>query len=526
MLLFNLSNHAPTLVEIKQQAGSIFSVFIMLILTLGLQACSDKNDDIVTSSIGTTPSNGASRVSILIVPKATFDGPVLVSDAQKGALRFTNSLGNEIAGNIDYDDTSYSLRFIPIVPLAYGETYTLSWSGLLDRSGKPTLGSQSFKFTTFANPPTRANVYSSGVISSYQLHTTDTKGRITRTVNYDAADAITGYSEHTFDTDNNLLSSTVYSGAGTNATWFNSDDTVQSYFINTYDTNGNLTNHLEVNGGTVTAHYDSIYDASNLETRRISYADVAKAVISSYSDYIYDTIRVENIKTIIQYSAGSNGIIEDGVGDDSITSYEYFTYNISDLFTRKTLFSGPGLCPPAPAPDPDPCPGSETTVWYLDGQKDIVSTYTTFQYSGNQITLLTNFSDDGDGIANLADTVTSYKKNAYSEAGELTQFYTASGVGADGDIDVPVYVDDPITVFETYTTNPFGFRNQTLVHTGPGLDTDWFSVADNDIGSFLNFNYDADGNRINFDTWSAGADVTVSTTDDELLEDNVFDTTQ
>lgn len=527
MLLFNFSSHGPALVEIKQQASAIFSVFIMLILTLSLQACSDKNDKVVTSSIGTTPSNGASRVSILIVPKAVFDGPVLVSGAQNGRLKLTNSLGDEIAGNIAYDDTNFSLSFIPIVPLAYGETYTLSWSGLLDRSGKPTLGSQSFKFSTFANPPTSTHVYSSGVISTYQLHSTDAKGQVTRTVNYDAVDAITGYSEHTFDADNNLLASTVYSDAGTDAQWFTPDDTEQSYINNTYDTNSNLTNHLEVSGGTVTEHYDIIYDANKLKTRQISYADLEKAAISSYSDYIYDAIRGENITSIIQYSAGLDGIINDGAGDDSITSYQYFTYNSSNLVSRKTLFSGPGFCPPDPPPDPDPCPGSETTVWYLDGQKDIVSTYSLYQYSGNQITLVTNFSDDGDGVANdLKDTVTSYTKNTYNEAGELVQFHTANGVGANNIIDEPVYVDDPITVFETYSTDLFGFRSQTLIHVGPGPDSDWFLVVDNDIGSFLNFNYDADGNRINFDTWSTGADLIVGTTDDELLEDNIFDPTQ
>ena len=101
-----------------------------------------------------------------------------------------------------------------------------------------------------------------------------------------------------------------------------------------------------------------------------------------------------------------------------------------------------------------------------------------------------------------------------------------NGVGANNIIDEPVYVDDPITVFETYSTDLFGFRSQTLIHVGPGPDSDWFLVVDNDIGSFLNFNYDADGNRINFDTWSTGADLIVGTTDDELLEDNIFDPTQ
>lgn len=505
MLLTRILN--PT----RNTVPKVFYLISWYLLTLSIQSCSDKNDELVTLFVSSNPGNGANPVSILITPTVAFDGPVLLSSAQDGALKFTNSRGNDVSGNIGYNDTNYSLTFFPVTPLAYGETYSLNWANLVDRSGSLTQGTKSFWFKTFKNPLARSNFYTGGVISSYELHTTDDKGRITRTVSYDATDTITGYSEQSYDTRGNLLTVTDFSDAGIDTIWFNTDDTVQNYTINTYDTNNNLTNYLAATGGgTVIEHYDSIFDANNLETRRISYTDLAKAVIASYSDYIYDTLRIENIEKIVRYSTGGNGIIEDGAGDDTILSYEYFTYNVSSLLHQKALFSGPG---------PD-------STWDLDGGKDSVSSYTTYQYSGNQIRLLTNFSDDGDGIVNSTDTVTSYEHSTYNDANELIQFYTASGVGADGNVDSPTYVDDPISLFETYTTNALGFKNRTLRHAGPGIDGDWFAVSDNPIGNFLNFNYDADGNRINFDTWSAGGDFIENTGDDELLEDNAFDTTQ
>lgn len=509
----------------------------MAFLVLGLQACTDKTDEVITYTTGTTPSNGATLIPVLVNPSVFFDGSVLEFDARTGAFILKDSQGNEIEGNVIYDDINFILTYAPYEPLAYGETYTLDWSTLLDRAGFPIQGASNINFKTFQNKPLRANYYSGGAISNYQLHTTDNQGRIIQTLDYDntdtvnpdpIGDTITGCQQITFNSFGTVDSDITYS---------DNCVTIVSQILNTYDASGKLVNHLETTGtSTIVEHYSLEYNSSNQIIRKIIFSDLAASIIVNYIDLSYRNTTDSAPQLAVNYDAVDNII---GNGDDAITEYELSVFNTSGLVRRTALFDGMG-------PDTDNLPPSwdMDTNWTLNGDEtDDVASYTSYQYSGKRLTLTINTVDDGDNIINATDTNTSYEINTYNGAGDLIRTHTIDDLGLDGEIDIDNYVDDNITSFKTFSYDASGFLIQSLIHIGPGVDSLWFAsdidgnwtnLDDNGIDTYEMLNYDSNGNRINFETWSAGGDLTVDTSnggmgtagDDVLLEGTLFDTSQ
>ena len=96
-----------------------------------------------------SPAPGATGVTTLVTPKATYNEPV-----QPGTVSFVlTKAGNPVPANVSYDAASRTSRLAPLSPLSTSTLYTATVSGATDLAGNVIAPPATWTFTTSATAP-------------------------------------------------------------------------------------------------------------------------------------------------------------------------------------------------------------------------------------------------------------------------------------------------------------------------------------------------------------------------------------
>ncbi|MFN2603049.1 MAG: Ig-like domain-containing protein [Gemmatimonadaceae bacterium] len=114
----------------------------------------DTGDGVAPTIVATTPSNGATGVTIGSTIKATFSEPMDGSSLRPAAFTLSSSTGLVPDVTSSYDEATNTVTFTPTRALSEKSTYKVTINGIgQDVSGVPFTGSFQWSFTTVDNTP-------------------------------------------------------------------------------------------------------------------------------------------------------------------------------------------------------------------------------------------------------------------------------------------------------------------------------------------------------------------------------------
>jgi hypothetical protein len=193
--------------------------------------------------------------------------------------------------------------------------------------------------------------------------------------------------------------------------------------------------------------------------------------------------------------------------DDRCNYYWDFEYDTATTLKKRDIFR---LC------------GSDQLPRNAD---DTAGAYFQYEYdpSGN-VSKITQFLPGADGMLFTADdtpgiyvTINAITKNTLDANGLPTETLISTSIGADNMWGTP----DDGGSRTTTTYNAQKLPDETAIYS-PGADNMW-GTADDVVINYSKFAYDANGNRIDEKTYSAGPDGVIHTPDDRVFNDYDFD---
>jgi methionine-rich copper-binding protein CopC len=149
------TTYTATVSGARDQAGNVMSGSSTWTFTT---AAADVTPPTVTAR---TPASGATAVAIGSTVTATFSEAVQATSIVF-ALRRPD--GTSVPASVVYDSATRRATLTPTSPLGYSTTYTASVSGAADLSGNVMTTTDSWSFTTAAQPPAGVSLWSSTAV--------------------------------------------------------------------------------------------------------------------------------------------------------------------------------------------------------------------------------------------------------------------------------------------------------------------------------------------------------------------------
>lgn len=396
-----------------------------------------------------------------------------------------------VKGTVSYDAGAKKISFVPSQPLPYGVVLTLKMD-VKDKAGLDFNGS--ITFTTFVNAQTKQYSFNSNGTPTGSVGTpTDMAGRLAKRVVTNAAgpdtiwftpdDPRTQHFEFSLGSDGQPIFEKQFT-PGTDLP----GDMVNFCMSYRYDANKLMTERTYSNSAGPDAMFCTPDDVPNNNTIYQYMGSVLTGFIyytnpgtdntwrtpddrcSVYWDYEYDAATTLKTRDVY-HSCGSDGLPHNT--DDTTNMYWQYEYNADGLVTKVTQFTSPGT----------------DTMWFT--ADDVPGAYFTSAY---------------------------ITKNTLSATGLVTEVFQSFGPGTDGMLGT---ADDP----GNRTTTTYNMQNlaeEVTLYGGFGADGTW-GTADDAIAQYTKYTYDANGNRTDGKTYSAGPDGVFRTGDDRIISDFDFD---
>lgn len=280
-----------------------------LIALLVVAGCSDVALEPLEPNI-TDGQTGVAPISPILVP---VDPATPASAVTDEAVTLTNEGGFELAGSASLDQNTMILRFQPIRPMSFGETYTFVGDGIRDSDG----GAISFDFTILDFENTTSITFIIGTNEPERYTRSDDSGSVS------------------------------FDGPGPDGIWLNDDDDVSSYTVEgerVGDTRRDLSfgsgpDGVFFNSDDTPASYRDRFFEGSLEVRRDDLRVGPDGLVGTGDDTITRVLTISHnpdgqSRQFAFFFVGDDGSF--GTADDQLLAVFAFVYDERGLSQRTT----------------------------------------------------------------------------------------------------------------------------------------------------------------------------------------------
>jgi hypothetical protein len=355
-------------------------------LVAAVSACGSGGGTPVVNVTSVTPSDGASKVNVQSTIQVAFDGALDPASVTRANIRVL-SQGIPVPTRLSYDDAAHTVTIDPMGNLTYGQTYTVSISGV-ESAGQQPVAAQQARFATWLNPlawdevheyvgdyiPWR-DVYDRLADGSSRYRRFDDPGPDGQWGTAD--DVLSNYGLTTTRAGDGTQLTAYYSGAGADGQWFTADDTQYYGMIRSCSADGRSCTDVGLSGPGPDGRWftaDDVKDGTSTQvTVTADGAPLTELDIFDASGAGELTVNTYNAdgtlaQTVDYDDPGPDGVW--GTADDHISAGDAYVYDQFGRVARDIDSAGP--LPPGPGnPSSDDCEHN----YRPDGRLDNISCY-------------------------------------------------------------------------------------------------------------------------------------------------------
>jgi hypothetical protein len=355
-------------------------------LAAALSACGSGGGAPAVNVTSVTPSDGASRVNVQSTIQVAFDGALDPASVTRANIRVL-SQGIPVPTRLSYDDAAHTVTIDPMGNLTYGQTYTVSISGV-ESAGQQPVAAQQTRFATWINPLASNEFYDflTQSVDSLTVYDRLADGSSRRRHidgpgpdgQWGTADDVLGsYSLTTTRADGAQLTAD-YIDAGADGQWFTADDVQYSGEILACSADGLACSDVDYSGPGPDGLWFTADDVRTGESTRTTYTPDGALLTE------LDIFDASGAGELVVYTYNADGTLAqtvnysdpgpDGVwntADDTIQYGQVYFFDEYGRVARHVSSAGP--LPPGPA---NPAAVDCEHNYRPDGRVDNVSCYT------------------------------------------------------------------------------------------------------------------------------------------------------